>query len=281
MDLYDLHTHTTCSDGAVCPERLAALAEEQKLAGFAVTDHDTMRGAKAAEAAGRALGLRVLPGAELSAFDPETGRKVHLLVYLPHCCEALEPVFRRVSESREEACLRSLALLKKRFPIREEDARFFANGGTLFRTHLMRALMERGYADRVFGPFYHELFGQGGFAYAPVEYLPAEKAAAAIRESGGIAVLAHPGVYDSFETGRFLAKKGLLDGIEAFYPRRKAEDEKKIELLAEEFSLFKTGGTDFHGFYSSPAHPLGACRTTEETVLKICELSEKRKSYAI
>lgn len=278
--MYDLHTHTVCSDGAAAPRQLALFAKEQGLLGFAVTDHDTMRGVGEAVEAGKKAGLFVLPGAELSAFDPETGRKVHILAYCPQP-EALAPLFHRMSEEREQACLRSLALLKSRYPIREEDARAYAAGGPLFRTHLMRALMERGYADRVFGTLYHELFSPGGLAWSRIRYLPMEEAARAVRQAGGVAVLAHPGVYDSFDAAKRLCEKGLLDGIEANYPRRKDGDAEKIAALAEAFSLMQTGGTDFHGFHASPPHPIGTCRTDQKTLFEILELSEKRKHHAV
>jgi hypothetical protein len=276
--LYDLHTHTVCSDSSATPAELVTYAKEQGLSGIAVTDHDTMRGVEAARAAGERIGIRVLPGAEISAIDPATARRVHILCYAPAHPERLQPVFERVSGSREESCLRSLALLEDRYPIREEDVRLFSkDADSLFRAHLMRALMARGYANHVFGSLYEELFGRGHVACVPVSYIPMEEAAAAIREAGGVAVLAHPGVYDSFESAERLGRRGLLDGIEAYYPRRKDGDAEKISALAERFSLIQTGGTDFHGFHSTPPHPVGTCRTSDETVQMILELAEKRK----
>ena len=168
--MYDLHTHSTCSDGSTPPAELAPLAARRGLRGFALTDHDTMRGLSAARQAGERCGVEVLAGAELSAFDPETGRRVHLLALFPKRPQVLEPLFERVARSREEACLRSLEVLRRRYPINEADAREFSRDSvTLFRTHILRALMRQGYADRVFGDLYRQLFSRdAGEAYFPV-----------------------------------------------------------------------------------------------------------------
>jgi len=276
--MYDLHTHSTCSDGAVPPEKMAIYAKEQGLLGFALTDHDTMRGIETAKNAALPLGIDVIDGCELSAYDPDTGRKVHLLVYMPKFIEALTPMFESVQKSREEACLRSIEVLKKYYPVTEEDARLFADGGTLFRTHIMCALMERGYADRVFGEVYDDIFSkQCGIAHFPVDYTSMEKAALFARESRGFVVLAHPGVYDSFGACRKLCEKGLIDGIESDYPRRTEHDMPLINELVERFSLVKTGGTDFHGFHATPPHPMGTGKTSLETIEIMKELTEKRK----
>ena len=276
--MYDLHTHSSFSDGAVHPEKMALYAKEQGLSGFALTDHDTMRGVEEARKTAKAVGIDVIDGCELSAYDPDTGRKVHLLVYMPQNPEALDEIFKKVQKSREEACLRSIEVLKKHYPITEDEVRLIAGGGTLFRTHIMLALMERGYADRVFGDTYEHIFSKdSGIASFAVDYTPMEDAARAARESGGFISLAHPGVYDSFGSCVKLCEKGLLDGIEADYPRILSHEIKLVNELAERFSLIKTGGTDFHGFYSTPPHPMGKGRVSLETIFEMRKLTEKRK----
>jgi len=276
--VYDLHIHSTCSDGSTCPDRIASFAAAQGLRGFALTDHDTMRGVQAAQKAGEGCGVEVLAGAELSAYDPETGRRVHLLALFPKHPQALEPLFSRVAASREEACLRSLEVLRRRFPIEEADVRAFSRDSvTLFRAQILRALMERGYADRVFGPLYHELFSRdGGKAYFPVSYTPMEEAAETARAAGCCVILAHPGIYDSFDAAQRLAARGLLDGIETDYPRAKDVWRARTDAIAEAFSLLRTGGTDYHGFFASPAHPIGTCTTPDETVARLREIAKKR-----
>ncbi len=276
--MYDLHTHSTCSDGSIPPAAIPQLALRQKLQGFALTDHDTMRGVADAQQAGRECGVDVLAGAEISAFDPSTGLRVHLLALLPKRIDVLSVLFDRMHENRESAVLRSFEVLKKRYPITEEDVRrFSASAGTIFRAHIMRALMEQGYSDRIFGDLYYQLFSRKeGIAYCPVEYIPMEEAAATARDAGCCVILAHPGVYDSFGSAERLASRGLIDGIERDYPRRKEGEIQRIDALIERYRLLGTGATDFHGCYASPAHPMATCATPDEVVDRIRDIAEKR-----
>ncbi len=70
--LCDLHTHSTASDGQYSPSELVALAKERGIEVLALTDHDTTDGVAEALAAGERLGLRVIPGVELSAKEYHT-----------------------------------------------------------------------------------------------------------------------------------------------------------------------------------------------------------------
>ena len=72
----DLHTHTTASDGQYSPAALVGLARDAGLEYMAVTDHDTLRGLPEAMAAGKKLGIQVIPGVELSASED---RHLHIL----------------------------------------------------------------------------------------------------------------------------------------------------------------------------------------------------------
>ena len=81
QDRWDLHVHSHWSDGSDSPEQLAAWARQQGLEGIALTDHDTLAGVPEMERAGKAQGLQVLAGIEISCQEPESGRQLHLLGY--------------------------------------------------------------------------------------------------------------------------------------------------------------------------------------------------------
>ena len=74
----DLHVHTAASDGQYMPEEVARLAKARGLEALAVTDHDTIAGVDRAAEAGRAVGIQVIRGVELSAKE---GRRFHILGY--------------------------------------------------------------------------------------------------------------------------------------------------------------------------------------------------------
>jgi predicted metal-dependent phosphoesterase TrpH len=137
----------------------------------------------------------------------------------------------------------------------------------------MHALMDAGYTDSIFGDLFHKLFDRnGGLAYVSVKYPDVYSVISEIHGAGGVAVLAHPGVYDSYELLEELAKQGLLEGVEVFHPRNKPGDVERLSDVANRYGLAMTGGTDFHGMYSSNPTPLGTCTTPEEQleVLKKC-----------
>ena len=75
----DLHLHSNWSDGSLSVPRLIRFVKNLGLDAISLTDHDTMAGQAEALEEGKRLGLKVIPGVEISAFNPETGRKAHIL----------------------------------------------------------------------------------------------------------------------------------------------------------------------------------------------------------
>ena len=104
-----------------------------------------------------------------------------------------------------------------------------------------------------------------------VQYPDVYRTARSARESGGAVVLAHPGVYRSFEAGNRLAEQGLIDGIEYRYPRRQEQDLPLHDELVARHRLLTTGGTDFHGSYTTLPRPIGSCTTSGEELSCLLE----------
>lgn len=258
----DLHCHSTCSDGSLTPRELVFTAKRLGLSAVAITDHDSIDGWDEALEAGCRYGIRVLPGCELSALDPNNGRRVHLLCYGAKQPQALLPLLERVSRSRSEAGLLMADALMERYPdLTMERIRRYARGKSIYKVHLMQALVDLGYDNRIYGDLYSKLFRSSSpeSVAQPVAYPSVEEALQAIAAAGGMAVLAHPSVYGSMELLEQLAVQGKLDGVELWHPRNRAEDQKRIAELAEERGLFLSGGSDFHGAYSSRGNnPLAA-----------------------
>lgn len=280
MRRWDLHVHTQWSDGSTPVREAVRYAARIGLAGIAVTDHDAMEMVPYAKDEGEKLGVEVIDGAEISAADKNTGRRVHILVYCPRDKRPLEPLFEQMAKRRYEAGEKMLDLLIKRFPITREMVYEQAkNSKTIYKTHLMRAVMELGFSLSIYGELYNELFGSNGCCKQRIEYPDAEQVALAAQKSGGVVILAHPQVYDSFETAERLATMGLIDGIENSYPRKTADTAEMHERIIKKYGLITTGGTDYHGYYTTAPHPLGSC-TADETQLDALKalLEEKRKN---
>jgi predicted metal-dependent phosphoesterase TrpH len=259
----DLHLHSDWSDGSMSVTGVVKLAKLLKLDVIAITDHDTAAHLQTALDEGRKQRLRVIPGVEISAFDPGTGRKVHLLGYHVRDARKIGEVCRPYLEERHQAGLQAVDRVRAAgYPIDREDAlRHVGAGGVLYRTHIMHALAERGYTATIYGGLYNALFGANGAAAVKTGYMSAEDAVHLIKSAGGFAVLAHPFQYNSMGLLPSLTDWGL-DGIECRHHTQTPERQAAVQAAAKRHGLFLTGGSDWHGLYSSKAQPPGAMNVT-------------------
>lgn len=279
MGRWDLHVHTRWSDGSMPVDEVVEYASRIGLSGIAITDHDSMDMIFPAKEKAKAIGIDIVDGVELSAIDSKTGRKVHLLVYYPKKIEPLQPLFNYISDNRRAAGEKMIEQLMRRYPItRRMVLRQAESSQTIYKVHLMRALMEMGYTLTIYGELYNELFGKGGSCISVVEYKDVFEVAKAARQSQGVVILAHPCVYDSFDVAERLARAGLIDGIENNYPRKRAETIPLHERLIREYSLITTGGTDYHGYYTTFSNPLGSGITTEKEMAELKNILSKKEN---
>lgn len=256
----DLHSHSTASDGALPPRGVIEEAHRVGLAAIALTDHDSLAGIDEARESGERLGVRVVAGVELSAFDAEG--EVHLLgLHVDHP-EALErhlEAFREARRSRGEQIVARLNALGVHIGF--DDVLQQANGGAIGRPHVARALIANGWA-RDSRDAFDRYLGQGRPACVEKERLGTEDAIAFIHEAGGLAVFAHPG-----ESGRRarvepLVRQGL-DGLELRHPSHSAEDVARLTALNDFFGLVPSGGSDWHGA-TAGSRTLGTQRVPAE-----------------
>ena len=261
----DLHCHTKISDGSMGIEELIAVAKRRGLSYIAVTDHDTTAGATRAVVIGKRQQLPVIHGVEFSTMDKARGRKVHLLCYLCDAPDRLEGMCRRISESRKKAALAMVRKVMRYYPITPELIVKCATGSTnIYKQHIMHALMDAGYADSIYGEIYDKLFAPGhGAALVEAEYPDTREVLDLIHSAGGIAVLAHPPVYDSDDIMEELAGAGL-DGVEVWHPQHTDEQVQKYAAFAKDHGLLMTGGSDFHGMYAASARPMGSTAAPDE-----------------
>lgn len=275
----DLHCHSKLSDGSMGLESLLFYAKRMGLDFLALTDHDTLAGVTRATVIGKRVGIGVIPGVEMSCLDTQRGRRVHMLCYLPKKPDRLEGMLGKVIASRDKAGQRMVEKVMRYYPVSlEHIAKYYAPSKCIYKQHIMNALLDLGYCDRIYGDLYNELFdNKRGLCYEKVEYPGVYETLDLIHQSGGCAVLAHPRVYDSFDLLEELAEKGLLDGVEASHPKNKEGDYERILEVAQRYDLITTGGTDFHGMYNSRPNPLGTCITTQESLNRLFALSNEKE----
>ncbi len=249
MILIDLHTHSTCSDGTLKPDTLVRAAKSRKVSVLSLTDHDTTEGVPAFLAACRHTGVKGISGIELSAEAPYT---LHILGYniepgngpLEKSLEAL----REHRKDRNKAICERLRDLGLDVTLEEVEAE--AAGDVVARPHMARVLIRKGYVQDMAGAFRNYL-GDEAAAYMPRIRLSAEECIKLIRQSGGVAVLAHPGQtgLEEPDLKRLLGElkeKGLW-GLECLSSHHRYEEIYRYLKLTSLMGLFTTAGTDFHG----------------------------------
>lgn len=260
-------------------EELLAIAKRRGLSAIAITDHDAVAGATRACIIGKRLGLEVIHGVEMSAYDYKRNRKVHILGYMCDSPDRLEGMCLRTNANRRAAASAMITKVLRYYPIVPETIVRHAAGSTnVFKQHIMHALMEAGYADSLFGDVFHKLFSaNGGCAYSPIEYPDVREVIELIRSAGGLVVLAHPYIYDSVELMEELTAEALLDGIEVWHPSNDEARISTLKVFAQTHHLLMTGGTDFHGLYTDPTRALGSCGAPENTVQLMKEYKNSHK----
>lgn len=251
MKYIDLHVHSTASDGTLSPTKVAEYAKEKNLSAIALTDHDTVLGIDECIAAGKALGLTVIPGIEFSA--NYYGKEVHILGYkIDHKSPILKAqldALLHARQMRNEKMLQALNALG--MPITLDDClKDTASSATLTRAHIAKALLEKGYIrDRA--EAFSRYIGDGKPAFIPKEKFTVSQCTDLIHKLGGVAVLAHPLLYgydykDLNEILTGMVSSGI-DGLECFYTTHSAADTDFLLQCCHRHQLFPTGGSDFHG----------------------------------
>lgn len=247
----DLHTHTTASDGTVTPEERIRMARDAGLAAVGVTDHDTLDGLPAARRAAAAAGLELVPGVELSTEVELGGRRVdvHVLGYWVDEDDA--PLVELLAErrrARERRLARILERLAAAGIVLDEGAvRSIAGDAPIGRPHVARALVAAGIVATVAEAFDRYL-SPGRPGYVPRAPLAPARAFAAIREAGGVPVLAHPGLMPPAAWNLLPAWKaqGLM-GIEVRHSKHSEAQVTAFLRWAEDLDLAPTAGSDCHG----------------------------------
>ena len=275
----DLHCHTKLSDGSVGIEDLIVIANKSGINTIAITDHDCIAGTVRGQVIGKRYGVTVIPAVELSAFDNEAGKSVHIISYLADSPDRLEAICRKTSVARKRAGQIMMLKVAARFPITSEFIINHASGSTnLYKQHIMHALMDAGYTDELFGELYHKLFSTDSEnnILAPTKYPDVQTVIDEIHGAGGIAVLAHPGKFDNFDEIEKYVEMGL-DGVEVWSPFNTEEQTEALAELCKKKKLLLTGGSNFHGTYGEKTVTIGSYATPQEHLDKLMGYKAKKK----
>lgn len=247
--MIELHAHSTASDGVLDPAALVARAATVGVTTLALTDHDTVQGCRAAMAAGKSLGVAVVPGIELSVrVDRGT---FHLLGYFAEPAPpALMARMDEIAGSRERRNAQILARLAALgVPVDEADVRARATG-RVGRPHIARAMVAAGYVADI-GEAFDRYLGTEAPAYVAAGALGPEESVRLVKAAGGAASIAHPGtlLLDPAQLRDLVAAlvPHGLDAIEAYRGDTPVEESAAYAALAAAHGLLATGGSDYHG----------------------------------
>ncbi len=246
----DLHIHSNHSDGTFSPQEIVSLAAKKGLSAISITDHDTVSGVGEAVSAGLESGVEVVPGIEMSVAYKRG--PLHILGYfIDHNDSGFLASLQVLQEARikrNREIVRKLA--QNGIDISYEEVIARSQIGQTGRPHIAKVLMEKGVVTSINEAFLKYL-GRGKVAYAPRFLYGPEQTIALIKQSGGLAVMAHPvqvsSNIDKLAVAVSELKSAGLDGIETYYPRHFKSFRKNLKKLAERYNLVITGGSDFHG----------------------------------
>lgn len=240
---FDLHNHTTASDGIYSPRELVKVAHAAGLKTIAITDHDTLEGIEEARQAGLEYGVNIITGIELST--KYKARSVDILGYHVNENEELTGILSRMREGREQRALRIIEKFTEfGMPITFEDVKQFSKGNVIARPHIAMAVVQKGYVSD-YQTVFDEYLADGKPCALDKVILSVEEGIGLIHRAGGIAVLAHPLLLGDDELVRELMQFPF-DGIEVWHRKQNNEDNVRYQRLASELNLIMTGGSDFH-----------------------------------
>lgn len=244
--IFDLHVHTNHSDGLYSPEKIVELALNNKLDGIAITDHDTVTGIELAiEHSKNFNNFKVIPGIEFSSvFKNE---EVHLLGYF---IDYNDPKIIDITNKLKLSRLNRGAEMVKKinnlgFSLSLKEVKELSNDGYIGRPHIARIMTKKRYVNDLSEAF-NKYLNRGKPAYVERYKLTIKESISLIKDSGGFAILAHPGLLKEKDIIDYCISNDI-DGIECIHSKHSKEDIDNFLHIAKSNNLIITGGSDFHG----------------------------------
>ncbi|UCE97174.1 MAG: PHP domain-containing protein [Dehalococcoidia bacterium] len=271
----DLHIHTTISDGRHSPSEIVRKAAQLGLGTIAICDHDNIDGIQLAlTAAANFPQLKVIPGVEISTFAP--GSEVHILGYcMNHKNLKFVNALRASRNSRIERAREMITKLNKlNINISWQQVKEVAGSSTVGRPHLAKVMLDKGYINS-FKEAFDKYIGLGGPAYVERQKITPSEAVKLIKEADGLPVLAHPLTIHEPEKLIGLLKPIGLRGVEVHYNGYNLNERQALTLLADQYNLLPTGGSDYHGIDDNTETMIGDAGVPKECAERLIALAEK------
>ena len=248
-DIYDLHSHSIASDGALSPTELVKRAHEKGVTVLALTDHDTTNGLAEAQQAAAELGMRLINGIELSASHLNQCLHIVGLNIDPNNPALSEGIAQQQKIRDLRAKQIAEKLEKKKIFGAYEFVTQAAGNGEITRSHFADFLLTHQHVTTQQEAFDRYL-SKGKPAFVPTVWASLEETVAWIKAAGGVAVVAHPLRYklSAKWMNRALGvfKQAGGQGIEVVTGRASLDEIRMSQQFAEKHQLYASAGSDFH-----------------------------------
>ena len=246
---YDLHSHSSASDGSFTPTELVNFAAGQGVNVLALTDHDITTGIDEAKKAATAQNMQLIAGVEISVLWGKT--TLHILgLNIDHNNASLLAGLEQIRQARARRAIEIGHRLEKA-GIKDayQQARAISNGDNVTRTHFARVLIKNGHAKDMKQVFKRYLVA-GKPGYVAGQWAEMQEALDWIAAAGGTSVIAHPARYRLTATKMRMMieafKKAGGQGIEVISGSHSTDESQHIAQLARKYKLLASRGSDFH-----------------------------------
>ena len=273
---YDLHLHTTASDGRLKPAELVKLARTKGLEIIAVTDHDTVSGIdEAIMEANNVPQVMLIPGVQINTDLPEG--ELHILgFFIDYKDAGLVHSLETISESRVGRAKKMVEKLHQLgMNVEWKRVLELARGESICRPHIAQAMLEKKYVSSEREAF-DNYIGRNGPAYVERKKIKPVDAVKIVKKANGLPVLAHPADIQNLDAIMVELINAGLVGIEVYYGHYNQSTVNKLIKVAHKYKLVTTGGTDYHHFQDDMEAPLGSVDIPAASIEQLFTLAGKK-----
>ena len=248
MKFADLHMHTSYSDGDYDIKEVIEMAYNAGLKAISITDHDRCDHFEKIKELGKDFDIRLIKGLEISAYDFESHKKVHIVgLFLPEKTPEIDKLNAITNKKREAYHISLLPELRKDgFDLDLDYVKSFAPNSIIYKSDIYRA-MKKKYPEKMEGVGFKDIFHEKTTddLAKTMGYIPVKDAIDAVNADGGLSILAHPQEYDNWDEICKYKEMGLR-AIEINHSRMVGGDFERAKDFAKKLDLLMSGGSDFH-----------------------------------
>lgn len=248
MKYADLHMHTSYSDGDYDIKEVIEMAVEAGIKTMAITDHDRADHFEKIKKIGKDFDIRLIKGLEISAYDFESHKKVHIVgLFLPEKTPEIDKLNAITNKKREAYHISLLPkLAEDGFDLDYTYLKTFAKNSIIYKSDIFWAMKAK-YPERMEGVGFKDIFHEKTTddLARTMGYIPVKDAIEAVNKDGGLSILAHPQEYNNWDEIEKYKEMGLR-AIEINHSRMKDGDFERAKDFANKLDLLMSGGSDFH-----------------------------------